>query len=258
MRPSLVVRLVAAALTVRKEIFKMIPQIALLFTVQYYVALSLPPCAAIVYVVQKMYLRTSRQLRYLELESRSAVYSSLLDTVRPFLSFPSAGPCLRCNLVTIAKLLIQALDLSQDQGLSTIRAFGWQDEAADENMAQLDASQRPFYLRLCLQRWLNVVVDSMVAVVAVAVVLLAVGLRETTGAEMGVALNLILVANTTLLRLVQAWTNVEISLGAVARLREAAEDTPREDLPKEVLEPDESWPSAGGDIEFVGVTAAYE
>lgn len=46
--------------------------------------ISLPFSAAVVYVVQKVYLRTSRQLRFLELESRSAVYSSFLETVGAF------------------------------------------------------------------------------------------------------------------------------------------------------------------------------
>ncbi len=60
----------------------MFVQVALLLAVQYYLALSLPLCAMVVYVVQKVYLRTSRQLRLLELESQSAVYTSFLETVR--------------------------------------------------------------------------------------------------------------------------------------------------------------------------------
>ncbi len=67
---------------IRKETFKMIMQTALLFVVQRYVVLTLPLCIAVVYIVQRIYLRTSRQLRLLELESRSAVYSSFLETVR--------------------------------------------------------------------------------------------------------------------------------------------------------------------------------
>ncbi len=146
---------------------------------------------------------------------------------------------------------------TQVQGISTIRAFGWQKEAAEDNIRCLDASQRPFYLLLCLQRWLNVVLDGLVATVAIAIIWLAVALESVTGAQIGVALNVILVANTTLLSLVGAWTNLEISLGAVARLREAEKDTPREDLPQETTEPDASWPSAG-EVKFVDVTAAYK
>lgn len=57
-------------------------QAIILIAVQYLLALTLPFCAVVIYIVQKVYLRTSRQLRFLELESRSAVYSSFLETVR--------------------------------------------------------------------------------------------------------------------------------------------------------------------------------
>ena len=56
-------------------------QVALLFSSQRRILVTLPFCAVIVYFIQKIYLRTSRQLRFLELESRSAVYSSFLETV---------------------------------------------------------------------------------------------------------------------------------------------------------------------------------
>jgi hypothetical protein len=41
----------------------------------------------------------------------------------------------------------------------------------------LDLSQSPFYLLLCLQRWLNVVLDLLVAGIAVGVISLAIVLR---------------------------------------------------------------------------------
>ena len=56
-------------------------QIIVLFMAQRWLSLSLPMCAAILYVVQKIYLRTSRQLRFLELESRATVFSSFLESV---------------------------------------------------------------------------------------------------------------------------------------------------------------------------------
>ena len=58
-------------------------QIIVLFMAQWWLSLSLPVCALVLYVVQKIYLRTSRQLRFLELESRAAVFSSFLESVIP-------------------------------------------------------------------------------------------------------------------------------------------------------------------------------
>lgn len=64
------------------EIFKLLMQIILFCMAEKWLALSLPACALLVYVVQKTYLRTSRQLRFLELESRAEVFSNFLETVR--------------------------------------------------------------------------------------------------------------------------------------------------------------------------------
>lgn len=99
---------------------------------------------------------------------------------------------------------------------------------------------------MCLQRWLNVVLDLLIAGIVVVVLSLALVLKnDTTGAQIGIALNMVIVANTTLLRLVESWTSLEISIGAVARLKSLQNMTLREDLPTENLCPDISWPSSG-------------
>ncbi|KAK7743466.1 hypothetical protein SLS53_004000 [Cytospora paraplurivora] len=218
------------------QVFKLVAQASLLVAAQPPLALSMPPTAAAVYAVQRVYLRTSRQLRLLELESRAAVVSAFLEAV---------------------------------QGAATVRAFGWERPvSASMSREVLDGSQRPFYLLLCLQRWLGVVLDLLVAGIAVACVSLAVRFRgSTTGGQVGVALNMILVANATLLSLVTAWTNLEISLGAVARLKEVEEGTPQEEEEEDDDDdeqqsgqqrplPDSNWP-ARGLVEFSGVTAQY-
>lgn len=217
-------QLAPAVQSLNNQVFKLINQAWVLLASQPLMALSLPYSAAVVYAVQKVYLRTSRQLRLLELESRAAVFSSFLETV---------------------------------QGATTIRAFGWERDSARQNVATLDGSQQPFYLLLCLQRWLNVVLNLLIAAIAVGTIGLAVLYRDsTTGGQVGMALNVILVANTTLLSLVGAWTDLEISLGAVARLKEADTETPREDQPGECDVPPSKWPNRG-EIVLSGVTAAY-
>lgn len=203
---------------------------------------SLLPTAALLYALQRVYLRTSRQLRHLELESRASLASASLEAA---------------------------------QGAPTLRALGWSRRAWGDGGGGgggllprvLDASQRPSYLLLCLQRWLAVVLDLLVAGLAVGCVwLAAVAYRASaTGAQVGVALNLVLVANSTLLQLVMSWADLEISLGAVARLRAVGEETPREggwegqggDVGPWCLAGD-VWPSRGK-IEFRGgVTASYD
>lgn len=69
---------------------------------------------------------------------------------------------------------------------------------------------------MCLQQWLGIVLDLMVATIAIGLITLALFLRGTTTAgQIGMALNIVLVANSTLLSLVTSWTNMEISLGAM-------------------------------------------
>jgi hypothetical protein len=66
---------------VSAEVFKLTVQAVLLFLAQKWLVVSLPAVLAVVYVVQKIYLRTSRQLRFLELEAKAAVFSSFLEAV---------------------------------------------------------------------------------------------------------------------------------------------------------------------------------
>ncbi|KAI1820889.1 putative ABC transporter [Xylaria intraflava] len=218
-------QLPSALQTVLVQIFKLLVQIIVLCMAQKWLAVSLPACAVLVYVVQKVYLRTSRQLRFLELQSRAGIFSSFLETI---------------------------------EGLETIRSFGWSQAVVRDNVLSVDNAQRPEYLLLCLQRWLNIVLDLLAGAVATSVVVMAVTLRGTvSGAQIGIALNIMLVANTTLLKLVESWTTLETSLGAIARLKSLEISTPSEDEKAGSLEPAGNWPSKGH-VEFRDITASYQ
>jgi ATP-binding cassette subfamily C (CFTR/MRP) protein 1 len=206
------------------QIFKILMQCSLLLASQRLLVFTLPIYCLLIYIIQKVYLRTSRQLRYLELESRSAVYSSFVETV---------------------------------EGLVTIRAFGWQQTYLDRNTKSLDVSQRAFYLFLCLQRWLNVTLDLAVAFIAIVVISLAVFYStEGASADVGIALNMVLVTNTTLLRLIESWTTLEVSVGAAARLKELEDCVSNEEeYAIETVVP-RDWPFAGS-LTLKGVRVCY-
>jgi hypothetical protein len=90
------------------------------------------------------------------------------------------------------------------------------------------------------------------------IIVLTVYLRKsTTGSQRGVSLNMILAANTTLLRLVESWTTLDISLGAIAHLRLMEQKTPREDQLWEHHSPRKGWPSKGT-IKIKNITVSYE
>ncbi|PWY72678.1 ATP-binding cassette transporter [Aspergillus eucalypticola CBS 122712] len=216
-------QLPSALANLSTQIFKLLMQVALIVYVQPVMLATIPPCYILVYLIQKVYLRNSRQLRFLDLESRSRLNTNFLDTT---------------------------------SGVTTIRTFGWQDKFATKNIKALDMSQKPYYLLLCLQCWLKVVLDCIMATVAVGLITLTVVYRSSTGSDIGMALNLMIGANTTLLRLVQNWTSLETSLSAIARLKDVQECVPSEDGAKGALEPGAQWPSAG-ELRTENITVSY-
>lgn len=110
---------------------------------------------------------------------------------------------------------------------------------------------------MCLQRWLNLVLDLLVATLAVGIVALTVQFRDSiTGAQVGIALSIMLIANKALLKLVESWTSMETSLGAISRVKTLEEMTPVEDTFSNSLQPPE-WPDQGR-LELTDVVASYE
>ncbi|KAE8130892.1 putative multidrug resistance protein [Aspergillus pseudotamarii] len=190
-----------------------------------FMALTLPLLFIVLHVLQKFYLRTSRQLRLLDLEAKDPLYTLFTET---------------------------------QEGASSIRAFGWQDKFLSMLVRKLDVSQSPFYLLLCAQRWLQLVLDLIVGTLAVAVVALALNLHNTTnGVMIGVALNNIINLGVDLNQLIIAWTDMETSLGAIARLKQLQATTPAEEQPSKAINPPLDWPQHGA-IEFHNVTVSYD
>ncbi|KAJ3575139.1 hypothetical protein NPX13_g4135 [Xylaria arbuscula] len=218
-------QLPSAFATLVTQVSKLLMQVILLCIAGKWLVVSLPACIAVVYVIQKVYLRTSRQLRLLELEARAGVFSSFLETV---------------------------------EGLETIRTFGWSADVTRENIVKVDDSSRPEFLLLCLQRWLNIVLDLLAAAIATAVIIIAVNFKgQVSGAQIGVALNTMLVANTTLLRLVENWALLETSLGAIARLKTLENMTPFEGGRVLGSGPAPDWPQRGH-VQLKHATASYQ
>lgn len=141
-------------------------------------------------------------------------------------------------------------------GIVSLRAFGWFPAYKDKYFELLDDCQKPFYLLLCIQRWLSVVLGLIVAVMATALTGLAVGLKGTnvSAGFVGIALINMMTLSQTLASLVMFWTSLETSLGAVSRVKTFTEDTPVED--KVNVAAESSWPTHGH-VQFDNVTASY-
>ena len=202
-------------------------QVILIGVSSKWVAISFPFWFFAVYLIQKFYLRTSRQLRFLDLEAKSPLYSQFSEMM---------------------------------EGLITIRAFGWQKALEMKNRYLLDQSQRPFYLLYAVQRWLQLVLDLLVAAVAVLLMILVSQLKNSIGgAYVGIALLNVILFSQNLKLVLQFWTMLETHIGAVTRIRNfsgsvATEISPPADTDKK-LPP--SWPAQGA-ITFNSVCAGYD
>ncbi len=112
------------------------------------------------------------------------------------------------------------------------------------------------YFLYLIQRWLNFVLDLIVAALAVLLIAFATQLRNTSsGPALGVAMVNLLSFSQGLGQLVWSYTEMETSLGAVSRIKEFSK-LPPEDPPGRKQEPSSEWPSRG-ELRFESVSAAY-
>ncbi|KAF3042348.1 hypothetical protein E8E12_004191 [Didymella heteroderae] len=157
------------------------------------------------------YLRTSRQLRLLDLEAKSPLYTHFIDTIK---------------------------------GLATIRAFGWIDDEHAQNLKLLDTSQRPAYLLAMIQQCLMLVLNLLVAFLAVGLVSLATQLETSTGFT-GASLVSLMSFSEIATALIFCYTALKTSIGAVSRLKTFSDKVQSEHQPGEDCEPPADWPQNG-------------
>ncbi|TDZ20182.1 ABC transporter atnG [Colletotrichum orbiculare MAFF 240422] len=190
-----------------------------------YLATSIPLLIGVLFLVQRYYLRTSRQVRLLDIEAKAPIYTHFLETLK---------------------------------GVATIRAYGWQDNFEKQAAVLLNRSQKPHYALACIQQWLALVLDLVVGALALIVVAMATSLTDKfSSGAVGVAMVLVLGFNSDLAMTIKNWTSLETSIGAVARIRQFTTETPSEERDLgEVGVPPSDWPFRGG-IEFENVTARY-
>ncbi|KAF6842276.1 ABC multidrug transporter [Colletotrichum musicola] len=219
------------------SLFTCIGKAILIASASWYIAISFPFLILVFYYIQRAYLRTSRQLRFLDLEEKAPVYTHFLETL---------------------------------SGLSTLRAQAMVPFSITQSYDLIDRSQRPFYILLLTQQWLTLVLDLTTTALALLVVGLAVHLRHNVSVGLtGVSLVQLISFTETLKLLIQFWTSLETSIGAVARIKNFADDTPdeiEEDAAKRNLLTSEGhqvtqmitpgWPDKGA-IEFRDVSASY-
>lgn len=179
----------------------------------------------VLFIIQVFYLRSSRQLRQLELEASSSLFTRFTETT---------------------------------EGIHHIRSFGWQKSFRRKLYAELDRSQKPTYLLYCIQRWLTLTMDLTSTVACLALVSLSLKLpHATSDAAVGLAMLSLIGFSSTATGYIQTWTAFETSFGAIRRIKLFVLSTPQE---KDTLSGPplpENWP-INGLIDFNAVSATYK
>ncbi|KAH9846462.1 P-loop containing nucleoside triphosphate hydrolase protein [Lenzites betulinus] len=194
-----------------------------------YLAMVVGFMLVLVYLIQKFYLATSRQLRRLDLSSKSPLYTLFAETV-------------------------------ELNGLLTIRAARNSAPYVAVNSALLARSQTPFYLTNVSRLWLATTIGVLTAIINTCFVLIAVATRNSTSAGLfAVGFSQAVSLQDIISLVLTSWTQLEIAAVAIERNLEYTRLPPEEDDVSAAgkVVPDPSWPSRG-DIEFDGVVARYD
>lgn len=205
--------------------FTVLIEIGIIASGASYAAPIIPFFLFIIYMVQYFYLRTSRQLRVLELQTTETLVKQFTET---------------------------------SGGLEHVRTFHWEDAYVLDFYAALNIAQKPFYLLLCIQQWLATVMNLSTAFGAVIIVSLALRYSHTTSSTtIGLALlNLISFSETSNM-FIRCFVGTETAYGGVARIRAFTDRTPIEGADEQHQPVDELWPF-DGKIEFRQAGAVYQ
>jgi len=188
--------------------------------------IAIPIVLIAVFLVQRTYLPTSRQLRRLEIAAKGPLFSHFLETLN---------------------------------GLATIRALQWTSAYERKNLETIKVSQKPFYLLFSAQNWLNLVLDLITAGLAVTIICVGVATRSAANSTLGLSLFSASSVGLSVKQLMSHWTQLETSMAAIERVRSFTEETPAEESVNpgfERKDDSKNWHGSGS-IVFSNISARY-
>ncbi|KAL3196873.1 hypothetical protein MRX96_014967 [Rhipicephalus microplus] len=200
--------------------------LGILLLITLYIPTFLPavaPCAVIYLIVQKLFVRTFRQLQRLESVSRSPVFNCIAETV---------------------------------PGVQTIRAYAVQRGFVALSDSLLERWISCAFYLMGAERWLTVRLNFLGTAVSLVTACLLVHGRDTLGpATIGLTLLYALKVTDALNYLVRSTADLENSLIAVERLHEYTR-TPTEAPWRVSPPPSPDWPQQGA-VQFVDFSTRY-
>ncbi|TQV89952.1 ABC multidrug transporter [Cordyceps javanica] len=204
--------------------FYVVFQIGIVLSGASYLVISLPFLAGALYFIQRYYLRTSRQVRILDLEMKAPLHTYFQETAA---------------------------------GLSHIQAFNWVEQSVELGLTLLAESQRPYYVMMLIQQWLVLILGLLTGSLAILLVLLALFVNHgASESSVGLSFLSLLALSNTFVAMIIAWTGLEIGAGALTRLLNFRENTPQETKVSQKPLP-ASWPS-NGNVRLTKVVARYK
>ncbi|KAI1286675.1 ATP-binding cassette sub-family C member 3 [Halotydeus destructor] len=187
----------------------------------------LPPLALLgmmYYIVQRYYIKTSRQLRRLESNSRSPLYSHFAETL---------------------------------SGTTSIRAFQVETQFNEQCNWKIDNYNATIILSTAAVRWLSIRLEFLGNLIVLLAALFAVYSRGNIDASTaGLSLSFALTATSTLNKLVTASADLENNSVSVERCIEYTKTPTEAPLEIELTKPMTTWPESGV-IEFRDYAARY-
>jgi ATP-binding cassette subfamily C (CFTR/MRP) protein 1 len=175
------------------------------------------PAALVFYVVQKLYVNTSRQLKRLESVTRSPIYSHFGETIT---------------------------------GASCIRAFGRQQDFIEQSEAKVDLNQKSYYPSIIANRWLAVLLEAIGNFITFGAAMFAILQEDTiTASEVGFVITNSLNVTQVLNWLVRMTSDVETNIVAVERIAEYQQVPQEGPWVDPEQRPQPEWPQKGN-VEF--------
>ncbi|KAF9125108.1 Canalicular multispecific organic anion transporter 2 [Mortierella sp. GBA39] len=182
-----------------------------------------PPLVFLYVVIQAYYIRSSRALKRIDSVSKSPIYQHFSETL---------------------------------SGVTTIRALDANQRFISDNAAKADVSANAYYSWVVANRWLQIRLDSLGAIVVLASALFVVLSRNSLGTgNVGLALSYALSVTQNITWMVRSMCDLQNQLVAVERVEEYANKNPEAPAETDVPLP-ENWPQAGH-VEFRNYSTRY-
>jgi ATP-binding cassette subfamily C (CFTR/MRP) protein 3 len=192
--------------------------IVIVVATPYFLAVIVP-LLIVYFIIQRIYVNASRQLKRLESVSRSPIYSHFQETL---------------------------------SGVTTIRAYHKQEEFLEQSEHKVDHNQEAYYASICSNRWLAIrlefignLVVFFAALFAVLAVVFPDASRTITPGLAGLSVSYALQVTASLNWMVRMTSELETNIVSVERIKEYTETPTEAPAIIKSNRPPSDWPQEG-------------